>query len=302
MCKLGMELNLIHHEAWPSVFAPVAAPERDRDFWQASLLKDGALVLIAEIDGEAAGMVTAQLCEESSSLMQPHRFCRIGSIAVSVSHRGNGVGRRLMSALEAWAALQGASDLRLTVWDFNQRAMAFYEELGYETRSHMMSKPLPAVASTAMAAACELRRAQAGDAIAISALIRQFTREFTVSADGSGAEQFLASVSAEAESGYISDPRYCYINAFSGEVLAGFIAMRDRSHLFHLFVAPQFQRQGLARRLWHAAQASAPESQAFTVNSSPSALPAYQRLGFAPAGAQVEMHGIRFVPMRLSLN
>lgn len=153
-------------------------------------------------------------------------------------------------------------------------------------------------AKTLAAMACELRPAQASDATAISALIRQFTHEFTISADGSGAEQFLASISVEAEAGYISDPRYRYITACVGDVLAGFIAMRDRSHVFHLFVAPEFQHQGLATRLWHAALTFSPGVTGFTVNSSPSALPVYQRFGFAPTGAQVEMHGIRFVPMR----
>ena len=151
---------------------------------------------------------------------------------------------------------------------------------------------------TLTAIACDFLPARASDATAINALIRQYTHEFTISADGSGAEQFLASVSVEAEAGYISDPRYHYITACVGGVLAGFIAMRDRSHVFHLFVAPEFQRLGLATRLWHAALAAAPGVAGFTVNSSPSALPVYQRFGFAATGAQVEMHGIRFVPMR----
>ncbi|WP_211473396.1 GNAT family N-acetyltransferase [Collimonas humicola] len=153
-------------------------------------------------------------------------------------------------------------------------------------------------AKTLATVAYEFRPAHASDAVTISTLIQQFTREFTISVDGSGAEQFLASVSVAAEADYIADPRYHYITACIGGVLAGFIAIRDRSHVFHLFIAPEFQRQGLAARLWQAALASFPDAATFTVNSSPSALPVYQRFGFAPTGAPVEMHGIRFVPMR----
>ncbi|WP_170851016.1 GNAT family N-acetyltransferase [Collimonas sp. OK607] len=298
-----MEVNLLHHEAWPTVFAPEAAPERDWDYWRACLLHDGALIMIADIDGQAAGMITAQISEETGSLVHPHKFFRIGSISVSVSHRGSGIGRSLMSAIEAWATSQGASDLRLTVWDFNQRAIAFYEELGYETRSHLMWKPLPTETAAAVASAFEFRPAHVDDAAAINALILQFLHEFTISADGSGAEQFLASVSTEAEARYISDPRYLYIAAFAGEVLAGFITIRDRCHISHLFVAPQFQRQGLATRLWQAALSSAPdlELEGFTVNSSPFALPVYERFGFVKTGPKIEKHGICFVPMYLSL-
>ncbi|HWW04997.1 GNAT family N-acetyltransferase [Collimonas sp.] len=132
-------------------------------------------------------------------------------------------------------------------------------------------------------------------------MVRLHAHAFTVNADGSGAEQFFASVSAEAEAGYIADSRYRYIAALAGDVLAGFIAIRDRSHIFHLFVAPEFQRQGLAARLWQAALAAAPDLEFFTVNSSPFALPVYERFGFVKTGPRVEMHGICFVPMRLAL-
>jgi len=145
------------------------------------------------------------------------------------------------------------------------------------------------------------RPARHDDATDISALIQLFLHEFTISADGSGAEQFLASVTAEAEAGYIANSRYRYITAFAGDVLAGFIAIRDRSHIFHLFVAPAFQRKGLAARLWQAELELAPDLEFFTVNSSPFALPVYERFGFVKAGPQVEMHGICFVPMRLAL-
>jgi ribosomal protein S18 acetylase RimI-like enzyme len=63
-----------------------------------------------------------------------------------------------MSAVEAWAASKGATDLRLTVWDFNQRVIAFYEELGYQTRSRLIWKPLQT--ETAAATAYEFHPAQ----------------------------------------------------------------------------------------------------------------------------------------------
>jgi GNAT superfamily N-acetyltransferase len=150
----------------------------------------------------------------------------------------------------------------------------------------------------------ELRPARIHDASAISALILSFSHEFTVEPEGAGAEQFLASVSAEAESGYIGDQRYQYIVAIEGARLVGFIAIRDRSHVFHLFVAAERQRQGLATRLWDAALSAARDarnSQCFTVNSSRIAVPVYERFGFRVSGEPVEKHGICFVPMQMSL-
>ncbi|MEO6918865.1 MAG: GNAT family N-acetyltransferase [Collimonas sp.] len=150
----------------------------------------------------------------------------------------------------------------------------------------------------------DFRPAVSVDGAAISALIRQFLHEFTINPAGTGAEKFLDSVSTEAETRYIADPRYRYIAAFEDTQLAGFIALRDGSHVFHLFVSPAFQRRGLATRLWQKAKAAAlsmSTPECFTVNSSPFALPVYARFGFKETGPQVEAHGIHFVPMHLQL-
>lgn len=61
---------------------------------------------------------------------------------MQAAHQGKGFGRALMSAIESWARENGAQDLRLNVWHFNQRAVKLYEELGFEMRAHTMGKRL----------------------------------------------------------------------------------------------------------------------------------------------------------------
>lgn len=135
------------------------------------------------------------------------------------------------------------------------------------------------------------------DAPAISALILSLSRPFFASPTRDGAEPFLASVSASAEAGYLADARFVFWVARQGEALAGLVALRDTSHLFHLFVAPTFQRQGLARRLWLHALQHLPAVQRHTVNASLNAVPVYERFGFRATGAVQHQHGIAFVPM-----
>ncbi len=143
----------------------------------------------------------------------------------------------------------------------------------------------------------------AADALIISQLITLFGRDFYVNPDGSGADLFLQSVSESAELSYLSDSRYHYILALHGETLAGFIAMRDLSHLFHLFVHPSYQGQKLASKLWQRARQYAVtqgHTGNFTVNSSLKAVPIYERFGFLAKGEIVEMHGIAFLPMQMT--
>ena len=147
----------------------------------------------------------------------------------------------------------------------------------------------------------KFRAGSPADAEAIATLIASFQSELTDDPSAAGAEEYLASVSIQAERGYLASERYRYVLAYKDSQLAGFIAIRDGSHLFHLFVERSYQRQGIARRLWERAlkELCVPNSDGgFTVNSSLSAVPVYQAFGFVPSGSIQSMRGISFLPMR----
>lgn len=148
-----------------------------------------------------------------------------------------------------------------------------------------------------------IRLATAQDAEAISALIRGSAHHFLLDANGRGAERFLDGITAQAILACITSANFHYLAAQSGAELAGAVALRDGQHLFHLFVAPAFQRQGLARALWFAVkQAADPALEAFTVNSSPNAVPVYERFGFSAVGPLSAANGIVFIPMKSVVN
>lgn len=150
----------------------------------------------------------------------------------------------------------------------------------------------------------KVEAASVADAEDISALIVELSEPFFLSPSREGAEPFLASVSVQAELGYLSASNYSYYVARSNGKLAGVIALRDNSHLFHLFVAKPFQGQRLASSLWNVAKTKAMQAGnrgEFTVNSSLNAVPVYEKFGFVGEGDIRRMHGISFQPMRLSL-
>jgi GNAT superfamily N-acetyltransferase len=147
----------------------------------------------------------------------------------------------------------------------------------------------------------EFRAGSPADAEAIAGLIASFQGELTDDPSGVGAEQYLASVSVQAERVYLGSERYRYLLAYSDSQLAGFIAIRDGSHLFHLFVGRSHQGQGIARSLWERALkelCARAIDGGFTINSSLSAVPVYRAFGFVPAGPIQRMHGFSFLPMR----
>ena len=148
-----------------------------------------------------------------------------------------------------------------------------------------------------------IRPANYHDARAISALISNVRHFFTTDPGGAGAEEFLKTITPASIGSYIEAENFNYFVATINDELAGVVALRDNKHLYHLFVAPQFQRKKIAEQLWLLVKTFAIESgnqNEFTVNSSPFAVPVYEKFGFQPTGPQVEMHGIAFIPMKLT--
>jgi len=117
-----------------------------------------------------------------------------------------------------------------------------------------------------------IRRATIDDADTISALVHSVAHYFTIHADGRGAEEFFKSITSTAIRGYLTSDQYVYwLGCDEQNHVIAAIALRDNSHLYHLFVASEQQSQGYARQLWqhlqtHAAQNGNPGN--FTVNAS----------------------------------
>ena len=140
ICELGQVVNAIHHAAHPGIFAPQSSAERDAEHWRQSCFGLNSTAFVAEFGGAVVGFVNAAVVNENHTLLQPVRFVRVGSVSVAESCRGRGIGRELMSMVERWAAAQGATDIRLNVWAFNESARRLYQEIGYEVRSLFMGK------------------------------------------------------------------------------------------------------------------------------------------------------------------
>ncbi|HYE96920.1 MAG TPA: GNAT family N-acetyltransferase [Rubricoccaceae bacterium] len=141
-----------------------------------------------------------------------------------------------------------------------------------------------------------IRPAGPADAPAIHALLAALTPQVIERPEE--AAPFLGTCTQEAVAARLADPAFTHhVAEVSGEVV-GFVAVRDGSHLYHLFVADAYQGSGLGARLWDAARTAAGAPR-FTVNATRNAVGFYQRQGFSPEGPLVRQHGLSFQPMAL---
>jgi GNAT superfamily N-acetyltransferase len=112
-------------------------------------LPQNSVWLVAELDGKAVGEAQADLHEPvANAAVQPQRDVGrrrvyLNYLAVQAEHRNQGIGGRLLEAVEEWARKNGAE---LIETDTNLRsnvgAVEFYENHGYEKQSVVLRKRL----------------------------------------------------------------------------------------------------------------------------------------------------------------
>lgn len=86
---------------------------------------------------------------------------------------------------------------------------------------------------------------------------------------------------------------WCWKDA---QQIVGLLAVRLPAHLALLFVDEAYHRQGIAKQLFQEMLSELIPEQ-ITVNSSPYAVPIYERLGFQIEGNEKTVSGIRFQSM-----
>lgn len=93
------------------------------------LAREDNAVLVAEIppDGRVVGWVHGA----DQDLLESDRRCEILGLVVDEQCRGRGIGRRLVGAVEAWAAARGLEQIAVRSNVARAGSHPFYERLGY---------------------------------------------------------------------------------------------------------------------------------------------------------------------------
>jgi RimJ/RimL family protein N-acetyltransferase len=126
---LAALVNLLAAEVSHLFIMPIAGPDPARTLRAhlASVAKTGSeAVLVADCDGEIAGLLTAV-----RGFHPAKRGVATIGIGVRPQDRGRGIGRALMAGIETWASDAGIDRLELTVVVSNKAAIALYRSCGY---------------------------------------------------------------------------------------------------------------------------------------------------------------------------
>jgi GNAT superfamily N-acetyltransferase len=134
------------------------------------------------------------------------------------------------------------------------------------------------------------------DVPAVARLLEVLAREYIVHTMApEAASTFLRDNNGDALRRLV-EQGYVYHVAEVAGTIQGFIGVRDKCHLYHLFVAKAGHGKGIARTLWEHARGVA-GSRSFTVNASNFAVPVYEAFGFVRVAPMQCVNGLEFNPM-----
>ena len=106
---------------------PVDAPTIEARLQRLAVVGDR--VVVAELEGRVVGLGHLQV---APAIEYDRPAAKIGALVVDEAHRGRGVGRALVQALEDEARLRGCGVLFLTTSEHRDDAHTFYERVGLQ--------------------------------------------------------------------------------------------------------------------------------------------------------------------------
>lgn len=114
--------------------------ERQRTHLEALLASGYERILLARIEGRAAGFANGTLRRDPAVMVET--FGAIDNVYVVPELRGTGVARLLVRAREHWFRERGASEAQLSVVAANAHALDVWRAMGFEPLSYRMRKAL----------------------------------------------------------------------------------------------------------------------------------------------------------------
>ena len=293
-----VEVELISESGEKEMLAFDLVPDEDAD------LDDGLLGLGTPLGRAIKGKAAGDTVSYNMGDLRLVRVLKVTYSRRSLSETNAATNRqaalqKAVSQSDLAEAIRFASTVNLKWGDYDPEGIAdhWHESLPDNTgepRSMVKNEP-----------ALLIRPMNPGEETEVCRLVMRVFTEFVAPGySPEGIKEFRKYVEPAALLKRSDAGHFVWIASVQNQ-LAGVIEMRHHEHISLLFVDRQFLRRGFARALLFQALAVSrqhnPDLERVTVNSSPYAVPVYEKLGFVQTGPEQVKNGIRFVPMALGL-
>jgi ribosomal protein S18 acetylase RimI-like enzyme len=132
LVALNAGVQALHAALSPEIFKPVVDPAELAAFLRGTLEWPGHRLLLASIEGAAAGYGWAEAQDRPETpFALARRRLYLHHLAVDPAFRRRGIAGALVAALEAEAKALGLETVVLDAWAANAGAQAFFAAAGY---------------------------------------------------------------------------------------------------------------------------------------------------------------------------
>lgn len=129
---LRKEVNDLHVIGEPEIFKGFTSELREYIKEYVGIL-DNKSLLVYEDDGEILGYAMIEyVVKPETAFSYSQKFVKLEELGVSSKCRGRGYGKELILKIKEEAKEKGFKQIRLDVWAFNEKAILFYLNNGFD--------------------------------------------------------------------------------------------------------------------------------------------------------------------------
>lgn len=136
--ELRKQVKLLHAAGRPDYFTD-DFDQLSADYLNILLMRENGEILVAEQEDGIVGLACMEYVDRPATPYRlPMKYCHIEEFVIDEHHRRQGIGKALFHFIKRRAAERGFRRIELGVWEFNDDALKFYEELGFCTFKRQM--------------------------------------------------------------------------------------------------------------------------------------------------------------------
>ena len=137
--RLMAQVHKLHVEGRPDLYIDVEHIY-SMEMFREMVENEDMISVVAEEEHTVVGICFVSM--RAKTCMVKRRTAYMEDLCVDESCRGKGIGRFLFEYAKKRAKEMGAERLDLMVWNFNESALKFYEEMGMKPQRYIMEKYL----------------------------------------------------------------------------------------------------------------------------------------------------------------
>ena len=131
-------VNDVHVTGRPDTFRPGFCSELEQILYKRFEMENW-VILAAVLEGEIAGFASVEYVERPETpYNRARKMYHVEEFGVDPNFHRRGAATALVAYMKQDAAKRGYPRIELDMWEFNQGALAFYENVGFQTYRRYM--------------------------------------------------------------------------------------------------------------------------------------------------------------------